>query len=259
MADFFVVCNEIDKVFFLCYILFEEMMNMKKIIALLLATVIAMLSAFSAFSFGGFDEIQGSVAVMNIEDGGEEEVPPETENETEEKLLALEWINGKGKEICADVSLEMLGITVMEAEYHAKNGAYSVDMPYKNGLTRREIYTKDCAYAYITQFPFFYLENDKKAANLVYSGNLKFVESCEEDGYYVEKYIIEESGDRYCFYFSGEEMKIITKTTEYEDLVDLTVEYKIKSYEVDNKYMEVPFYAINVTPIYYFLALLGIV
>lgn len=229
---------------------------MKKIMSITLAMVIIALSAFSALAFGGFDNMQGNVAVMSVEDNSEETALPETDDE--EKKLAIEWLDEKSQEYRADVTISMNGTTLLKTDYRAKDGAYSVDLPYKKMLTRREIYTTDGARAYYLQFPFFYLENDKKA-NYVYSGKLEFVESCEENGYYVEKYLIEETGDRFCFYFLGEELERFTKIGEYMGMSDLTVEYKITSYEVDDKYMKVPDFAFNATLIYNLLACLGII
>lgn len=220
---------------------------MKKFISVILSMVIMMIPVFSAFSFDTPENITEETA----------KVAPETdENQPEEKRLAIDWIGEKANEYSADISFEVNGTPIREGKYYRNGNISSAEMPYKDILTQKVIYCEDGTFLYFTQFPFFYIELNQTANIRVLSG---FMRSYEENGYYVEEYVNEETGEETAFYFKDGELVYYSITSYQMGSVAVNAKYTITSYEVDDKDISLPRLALNVTPIYNILLFLGLI
>ena len=214
---------------------------MKKFISILLATLIL----FSAFF---------SISAFATENTVTEDSAPVQE------LLSPKWVEEHGDEYAADATVHTLGILITKGELKVKGNESAAKTDYQygnNGLPKTTVYNNDGNFMYYHDLPFFYAKVTN-ATNTREDIEYTFIESYEEDFYYVEYYKAINNREARMYFKDGELKKYVIKDSTSG--LTATYEYIITSYEVDDNEVKLPSTAIfDITFIYNILKLFGVV
>ena len=220
---------------------------MKKITSLFLAILIVSLSVFSVNAFAL--------------PATETDAPPVTETDPvpETELLSPKWFEEHGNEFSADASFSFLGTSAIEGKFWFKNGKFAfrvTDSIVPTAVSQKLIYTGgETVTTFYTDLPFFYINKPINFSSFNID-DLSFIKAeTTDEGYYVELFATPNESLYVGMAFkNGKLERFLLTETGLEE-----IEFIITSYEVDDKEFNIPFLAINATPIYRFLVLLGIV
>lgn len=223
---------------------------MKKITSLFLAILIVSLSVFSVNAFAL--------------PATETDAPPVTETDPvpETELLSPKWFEEHGNEYSADASASVLGIVPAQKKVWYKNGNVAQLITYstnRSQINKKTVIKDGKAVSFYPDFPFFYIIEGPELFNGTNINDLEFVESRQtDDGYYTECFIAENKKAEYEIFFrNGELEKYVIVDNSLG--VEVVFEYVITSCEVDDSEFDIPFLAINITPLYRLLVLLGVI
>lgn len=251
---------------------------MKKVISLILAIVMVALSMVCANAYSAeeksisaaldifkSEDIVGKTSLNTVEteepaedvpaeDDPTEDVPEDTEDPTEpeepveEKTLTEKWFEEfLTKE---EIGLEIQQYGLPTVRFYVKGDKVAIES-YSNGRVSEKILYADRKYTTCSmQFPYYYYSVDLSVditSELTLSlvsdifDVASFVDSYEYSGYVVEKFISSTYGEMSFFFKDGELEKIdIPSTSEVVNIV----------YEVNDDVFELPFLAIDITPLY---------
>lgn len=246
---------------------------MKKFVSIFLTMVIMMLPVFSAGAYKtetgakSFSQaIETLIPAEETEEGEilEDDSADDIENTDDENVgsdetvtpeLRLEkWLTKMRSR--NEWSILVEGKYGPEAEMFIKNGKLAL-LIYNNGtVIEKVLYDGDKAIACSPKFPYYYYELDVDVEDSVAETadfalqdleGMEFVKSYEFSGFYVEEYEHAKYGHT-AVYFDGEEVAYVN----YAE----TNEIATFSYEVKDKDVKLPFFAINLTPlINYFISI----
>lgn len=221
---------------------------MKKIISILIASIIIVMSFFSVNAFAASPKTDALLGKLETED----EISV-TFTSGQSTIFSFLGKNPTNKIAFKDNKIS----------YEINNGF----------VTIRVVANKLGVYAYIPSFPYFYVKLDSyvlaftdvkdliiKASNLT-QGFIQFIDSYNEpvDGkeYYVEEYNDKEFVTSK-FYYSGDNLEILRVENSLTKSVQYTYFDEI-AFEAEDDLFNVPVLAIDVTPILQglFVALLG--
>lgn len=211
---------------------------MKRILAIILAAFLS-LSAFSVLSFASDTE----------ENPGTEAA----------KSLAVEWYKENGFEFEAEVSLYDDPYAT-STHIWLTSDACATEIPLTDTfpLMIKGIYdfNNGVASLYLPSFPFFFLEFTADESDAEYLRDLvtnsieindsNFVKSYEDSGYYIEEIKYDNETLSYFYFKDGKLVKI--ENFDENNIKENTIE--IISTHVKEKDLRVPFFAINITPIF---------
>lgn len=215
---------------------------MKKVASLFLAAAIIALSFFSLHAFA---------------------LPAtETDPVPETELLSQKWFKEHGNEYSTDVSVSVLGTVTAQKKTWYKDGNVAQLITYstsKSQANKKTVIKDGKAVSFYPDFPLFYINEDAESFDGTSINELKFIEAYEtDDGYYAECFVSENKKAEYELFFkNGELEKYVIVNNSLG--VEVIFEYVITSCEVDDSEFDIPFFAINVTPIYRFLVLIGVI
>lgn len=241
---------------------------MKKVISLILAIVMVALSMVTATAYSAeeksisaaldifkAEDIVGKTSLNTVEtEEPAEDDPEDTEDTTEpeepveEKTLTDKWFEEfLTKE---EIGLEIQKYGLPTVRFYVKGDKVAIES-YSNGRVSEKILYADRKYTTCSmQFPYYYYSIDLSVditSELTLSlvsdifDLASFVDSYEYSGYVVEKFISSTYGEMSFFFKDGELEKVdIPSTSEVVNIV----------YEVNDDVFELPFLAIDITPLY---------
>lgn len=218
---------------------------MKKITSLFLAVLIITLSVFSLNAFAL--------------PATETDAPPATETDPvpETELLSVKWLKEQGKEFTADIIASLYGITLEKGKLYVKGDTIATLTTHsmnKRYVGKKTIANREGKFSFYPDFPFFYFKESTLSTNAI--SKKDFIDAYETaDGYYIENFA-GNNGQTASLKFKGGELEALYITADYMGF-DLTYEITITSYEVDDKDVSLPPLAIDITFLYRFLVILG--
>lgn len=248
--------------------------NMKKTLSILLAVILAF-SAFTMVSFAEETEITDVTEVVTDAPADSTDTPADTPDKPQniEDTLFYKWANDNNWNSLDDVQFSGK-LTQLDNEgklatgdCYFKGGKMVVDVPLEiSGFKGLLNFKTQTAKAWLAEFPFFYLQLGFMALGIttesaialpipfLKEANLVLEDTYEENGYYVEKIKNTKEGTvNYCYFKDG---KLAYSESYYYGTKIEMIEFL--SYEVSDKDVRGPIFAINLTPLLILFGLFGI-
>lgn len=151
-------------------------------------------------------------------------------------------------------------VTANKGKFWSKDGKTAQLITYstnKSLVNKKTVINDKGAFSFYPDFPLFYIKetNTSTIANLKNSSFTFINAETTDDGYYIENFETTDKSHEIVMQFKNGELERFYVINP----MGILYEYVITSYEVDDSEFDVPFLAVNVTPIYRFLILLGII
>lgn len=160
--------------------------------------------------------------------------------------------NEKTWEFSSDITVYAGDFEIYSYEAYVKNSKmHFKNLPFGNNAKIDLIFDGDNLFFYFSKFPFFYFKIDNELLDLeepelqeqmtlIWSGK-QTIKSTE---YYVEEFSDNDT-ETYKFCFSDDKLELIISKNEFSET------YSYISYEqIDDRVFELPFFSINLTPLY---------